>query len=130
MVERGGSSRRSKHAYVSVDPALSRIDDFAAFVAAEANDEARWSELPRAEQIGRPVGAKAWIEDLEKQHVRTFSPARRGPKPRPAPSPEVSGTLFWRLISCHRDTKHHPPPKPETQTRVLVVLQIFVGAYV
>jgi hypothetical protein len=44
--------------------------------------------------VGRPVGAKAWIEDLEKQYGRTFSPAKRGPKPRPAPSPEPSGELF------------------------------------
>jgi putative transposase len=80
--------------YVDVEPARSRIDDFTAFLAAEPNDEARWSDLPRAEQVGRPVGAKAWIEHLEEQHGRTFSPSKRGPKPRHAPSPEKSGDLF------------------------------------
>jgi putative transposase len=79
--------------YVDVEPALSRIDDFA-FVADEANDEAQWSDLLRAEQVGRPVGAKAWIEDLEKQYGRTFSPPKRGPKPRLAPSADKSGDLF------------------------------------
>ena len=69
--------------YVDVEPALSRIDDFAAFVADEASDQARWSDLLRAEQVGRPVGAKAWIEDLEKQYGRTFSLSNRGPRPLP-----------------------------------------------
>jgi len=80
--------------HVTVEPALARIDDFAAFVAAEPTDAGRWSDLLRAEQVGRPVGAKAWIEDREKQHGRTFSLAKRGPKPRLAPSPEESGDLF------------------------------------
>jgi len=68
--------------------ALARIDDFAAFVAAETDDEARWSDFLRAEQAGRPVGANPWIGDLEKQYGRTLSPAKRGPKTRPGPSPE------------------------------------------
>ncbi len=80
--------------YVDVEPALARIDDFAAFVADAPDDAARWSTLLKAEQVGRPVGAKAWIEGLEKQYGRTFSPAKRGPKPRPAPSSERSGDLF------------------------------------
>ena len=80
--------------FVDVEPARSRIDDFAAFVGAEATDAGRWSDLLKAEQIGRPVGARTWIEGLEKQYGRTFSPAKRGPKPRLAPSPETSGDLF------------------------------------
>ncbi len=80
--------------YVDVEPALLRIDDFAAFVAAGPNDAARWSDLLKAEQVGRPVGAKAWIEDLEKQHRRTFSQARRGPKPRLTASPQDNGELL------------------------------------
>ncbi len=80
--------------YVDVEPGRSRIDEFAAFVAGEPNDEPLWSDLPRAEQVGRPVGARAWIEHLEEQHGRTFSPAKRGPKPRLAPSPKESADLF------------------------------------
>ena len=70
------------------------VDDFAAFVADEADDAAQWSALPTAEQVGRPVGARAWIEGLEKQHGRTLSPARRGPKLPLAASPKESGELF------------------------------------
>ena len=45
--------------HVSVEPALARIDNFAAHVAGEADDQARWAEVLKAELIGRPVGAKA-----------------------------------------------------------------------
>jgi putative transposase len=80
--------------HVDVEPALARIDDFAAFVAAEPDDAARWTDVLRAEQIGRPVGAKAWIEGLEKQYGRSFSPAKRGPKPRRTPSAGETGELL------------------------------------
>lgn len=80
--------------HVDVERALSHIDDFAAILADGANDEARWSDLLKSEQVGWPVGAKAWIKDLEKQYGRTLSPAQRGPKPRPAPSCERSSNLF------------------------------------
>ena len=66
---------------VTVDPSLARIDDFAAFVVADPTDETRWTEVLKAELIGRPVGAKAWVEGVEKQFKRSFSPQRRGPKP-------------------------------------------------
>jgi putative transposase len=82
--------------YVDVEPALARIDDFAAFVAHEPDDAARWSTLLKAEQVGRPVGAKAWIADLEKQHGRALSPAKRGPKPRLTPSPKDNWTAPHR----------------------------------
>ena len=68
--------------YVDVAPALARIDDFAAFVAADQDDEATWSEVLEAELIGRPVGTKAWVESLEKQLGRSLSPQKRGRKPR------------------------------------------------
>jgi hypothetical protein len=94
MVERGGTSAGRSKRYVDVESARSHIDDFAAFVAAEANDEARWSDILRAEQVARPVGAKAWIEDLERQYGRIFSPAKGRPKSRLASSPKTSGDLF------------------------------------
>ena len=75
---------REGAAHVDVEPALSRIDDFAAFVAGEPHDDAHWNEVLKAELIGRPVGAKAWIRQLEGQFGRAFSPQRRGPKPRAA----------------------------------------------
>ena len=60
--------------YVTVGPALSRIDDFAAFVATDPGDDARWTEVLKAELIGRPVGARRWVENLEKTLGRTLSP--------------------------------------------------------
>ena len=66
---------------VVVGPALSRIGDFAAFVASTADDSGRWTDVLRAELIGRPVGAKAWIEQLEARMDRSFSPLKRGRKP-------------------------------------------------
>ena len=69
-------------AYVKVAPALSRIGDFAAFVDVTPNDDPMWSSLLKAEGVGRPVGAKAWVAELEKRHGKTFAPQKRGPKPR------------------------------------------------
>ena len=81
--------------HVSVEPALERIPDFAAFAAGEAADEAQWADLLKAERIGRPVGAKAWIETLEARLGRPLSPQRRGPKPRQSgDAPSGSGDLF------------------------------------
>jgi hypothetical protein len=73
--------------------ALSRIDDFAAFVTADPGDETKWAKLLEAELVGRPIGAKAWEEGLEEQFNRTFSPQERGPKPRTGRDVE-SGGLF------------------------------------
>ena len=73
---------RQSTAHVSVEPAFSRIDDFAAFLGEAPHSEAQWSQVLKAELIGRPVGAKAWVEQLERQHGKVFSPQRRGPKPK------------------------------------------------
>lgn len=68
--------------HVSVAPALDRIGDFAAFLADAHEDNALWADVLKAERIGRPVGAKAWIEHLETTYGRTLSPQKRGPKPK------------------------------------------------
>ena len=75
---------RQSTAHVDVEPALSRVGDFAAFLADDPPDAARWSEVLKAEAIGRPVGAEAWVRRLEAELGRTFSPGRRGPKPKGA----------------------------------------------
>jgi len=75
---------RESTAYVDVEPALSRVDDFAAFVTGEPHGGAQWSAVLKAELIGRPVGGEAWIRQLEGQFQRPFSPRRRGPKPKAA----------------------------------------------
>jgi hypothetical protein len=88
---RGATSRdtagQSKGAHIP----LSRIDDFAAFVTADPRDETKWAELLEAELMGRPVGAKAWVEGLEEPFNSTFSPQKRGPKPRTGRDVETGG---------------------------------------
>ena len=55
--------------------------DFAALVE-QGEDEARSLALRKAESIGRPLGADAFLEDLERQTGRPLRPAKRGPKPQ------------------------------------------------
>jgi putative transposase len=73
---------RADTAYVTVAPGLERISDFAAFIEAAPTSDSQWTQLLKAELIGRPVGAKAWIQQLEAAHGKTFLPQKRGPKPR------------------------------------------------
>jgi putative transposase len=68
--------------YVDVQPALARTGDFAAFLNPDTASEAQWNDVLKAELIGRPVGAKAWVEHWESELGRVLSPRRRGPKPR------------------------------------------------
>ena len=68
--------------YVEVAPALSRVAHFAALIAPADDIDPQWTRILRAELIGRPVGAKAWIEQLEAQSGRVLSPQKRGPKPK------------------------------------------------
>lgn len=68
--------------YVEVAPALSRIADFAEVISPTAETDPKWTSVLRAEIIGRPVGAKDWLEQLEAQYSRALSPQKRGPKPK------------------------------------------------
>jgi hypothetical protein len=80
--------------YVDAEPARSRIDDFAAFLAGtEPGFDTRWREVLKAELIGRPVGAPDWVRGLEQRFGREFSPRKRGPKPRAARSDENASLL-------------------------------------
>jgi putative transposase len=67
---------------VRVAPALDRVGDFAAFLAEEVDENAAYAALRRAESIGRPVGAPAWIAELERRTGRALAPRKRGPKPK------------------------------------------------
>lgn len=62
-------------------PLLERIGDFAAFLAG-AEDEAAVTALRRSYSTGRPVGAEAWLADLEAKTERTLAARKRGPKAR------------------------------------------------
>ena len=69
-------------AFVDVAPALDRVGDFAAFLG-EAFDEAMtYAALRKAESVGRPVGSKAWLADMEARTGLTLAPGKRGPKPK------------------------------------------------
>ena len=69
-------------AFVDVAPALDRVGDFAAFLG-EAFDEAMtYAALRKAESVGRPVGSKEWLADMEARTGLTLAPGKRGPKPK------------------------------------------------
>ena len=64
----------------AMEPVLSRYPDFAAILAA-GEDEATSTRLRRAEQIGRPLGGRDFLDRLERESGRALAPARRGRKP-------------------------------------------------
>jgi putative transposase len=67
---------------VKVAPALERVGDFKAFLS-EAFDEAMtYAALRRAESVGRPIGSKAWLADMEAKTGMTLAPQKRGPAPK------------------------------------------------
>ena len=68
--------------YVEVAPALSRIGDFAVLITPVVDTDPLWISVLRAELIGRPVGAKAWLESLEVRYGRHLAPQKRGRKPK------------------------------------------------
>ena len=69
-------------AHVEVAPALSRGADIAGPGGGGDDIDPQWLSVLRAEGIGRPVGAKAWIEQLEVTYGRQLLPQKRGPKPK------------------------------------------------
>ncbi|HEX7848861.1 MAG TPA: transposase [Sphingomonas sp.] len=70
--------------YVDIVPALVRVGNFSAFLG-EAFDEAMtYAALRKAESVGRPIGSKEWLEDMEARTGLTLAPAKRGPKPKSA----------------------------------------------
>ena len=68
-------------ALVQVRPLLDRLPAFAALLEAAADDPA-FAALRHAEGTGRPLGSKAFFDDLEARLDRNLSPQKRGPKPR------------------------------------------------
>lgn len=79
--------------HVTVAPALTRIPDFAAFLGADEVGRDRWDAVLKAELIGRPVGARPWLEQMERQLGRTLMPQRRGRKPRQAVDERAGAAL-------------------------------------
>jgi putative transposase len=71
-------------AFVDVAPALERVGDFAAFLGEQFDEAMTYAALRKAESVGRPVGSKEWLADMEAQTGLTLAPGKRGPKPKAA----------------------------------------------
>lgn len=65
---------------VKVDPALERVGDFRAFLGEEFDEAISYAALRKAERVGRPVGSKEWLADMEAKTGLTLAPQKRGPK--------------------------------------------------
>ncbi|WP_225206060.1 transposase [Novosphingobium huizhouense] len=67
---------------VKVAPALERIGDFAKFLGEEFDEAFTYAALRKAESLGRPVGSREWLEDMERRTGLALLPGKRGPKPK------------------------------------------------
>jgi putative transposase len=70
-------------AVVTVAPVLERIGervgDFRSFLGEEFDEASSYTALRRAESVGRPVGSKDWLKDMEARLGRTLAAGKRGP---------------------------------------------------
>jgi putative transposase len=64
-----------------VEATRERAADFAALLEAAGNEEAV-ARLRRAESVGRPIGAPAFLEQLESGYERRLRAAKPGPRKR------------------------------------------------
>jgi putative transposase len=49
----------------------------------ETFDEAlTYSQLRKAEGLGRPIGSPEWLEEMEARSGKVLRPQKRGPKPQ------------------------------------------------
>ena len=64
---------------VAVEPVLERVGDFAAFLSAEFDEAMTYAALRKAESVGRPVGSKEWLADMEARTGMVLAPGKRGP---------------------------------------------------
>lgn len=71
--------------FVKVAPALERVGHFALFLAEDFNEQLSYVALRKAEAVGRPVGSKAWLSEMEARTGKAIIPARRGPAPKAQP---------------------------------------------
>ena len=64
---------------VKVAPALERVGDFAAFLGEEFDEALDFAALRKAESVGRPVGTKEWLADMEARTGKVLAAQKRGP---------------------------------------------------
>lgn len=68
--------------FVDVAPALARVGDFATFLDEPFDEMATYAALRKAESVGRPVGSKDWLAQMEARTGLTLAPRKRGPAPK------------------------------------------------
>jgi putative transposase len=66
---------------VTVAPVLERYGPFADFLGESHDDDDAWRRLRMSETSGRPLGSRAWLEQLEAKTGRSLAPKKRGRKP-------------------------------------------------
>ncbi len=64
---------------VKVASALERVGDFAAFLGEEFDEALDYAALRKAESVGRPVGTKEWLADMEARTGKVLAAQKRGP---------------------------------------------------
>jgi len=58
------------------------VGDFGAFLGEDFDEAMSYAALRKAESVGRPVGSKAWLADMEVKTGLRLAPEKRGPKPK------------------------------------------------
>ena len=67
---------------VKVAPLLERVGDFAAFLDESFDEASTYAALRKAESVGRPVGSKDRLAEMEAKTGRKLAAGPRGPKPK------------------------------------------------
>jgi putative transposase len=65
-----------------VFPEFPRGGNFAAFLGGDFDEALTYAALRKAESVGRPIGSKDWLADMEAHTGMTLAPQRRGPLPK------------------------------------------------
>ncbi len=68
--------------FVDVAPAIERVGNFTAFLGESFDEAMTYAALRKAESVGRPVGSKEWLADIEARTGLTLAPRKRGPAPK------------------------------------------------
>jgi len=79
---------------VRVGPALERLGDFAAFLGEEFDEALSYAALRKAESVGRPVGSKHWLAEMEARTGKVLAAGKRGPKGGATGDSATGGTLL------------------------------------
>ena len=60
--------------FVRVEPALERVGDFAAFLSEPFDEAMTYAALRKAESIGRPIGSRERLADMESRTGMALAP--------------------------------------------------------